>query len=101
MRLKLHWQILIALGLAAIAGVAYRQLSDSAAARLVAVYTFIGTLFLNALKMLIVPLVFSSIISGVAGVGKTGALGRLGGKTLLYYLSTSLLQSCWDCCSST
>ena len=55
------------------------------------VYTFLGTLFLNALKMLIVPLILSSIITGVAGAGNSGAMGRLGGKTLIYYLVTSLL----------
>jgi len=55
------------------------------------VYTFLGSLFMNALKMLIVPLIFSSIISGVSGMGDGGSMGRLGGKTLLYYLSTSLL----------
>ena len=91
MRIKLHWQILIALGFAAVAGMLTAQLSDVVAERVVAVYTFVGTLFLNALKMLIVPLILSSIISGIAGVGKTGALGRLGGKTLIYYLSTSLI----------
>jgi len=55
------------------------------------IYTFLGTLFMNALKMLIVPLIISSIITGVAGLGDNGAMGRLGGKTLLYYLTTSLL----------
>jgi Na+/H+-dicarboxylate symporter len=55
------------------------------------VYTFLGSLFMNALKMLIVPLIFSSIISGVSGMGDGSSMGRLGGKTLLYYLSTSLL----------
>jgi Na+/H+-dicarboxylate symporter len=54
------------------------------------IYTFLGTLFLNALKMLIVPLILSSIITGVAGIGDSGSMGRLGGKTLLYYLTTSL-----------
>ena len=54
------------------------------------IYTFLGTLFMNALKMLIVPLIVSSIITGVAGLGDNGAMGRLGGKTLLYYLTTSL-----------
>jgi Na+/H+-dicarboxylate symporter len=55
------------------------------------IYTFMGTMFMNALKMLIVPLVFSSIITGIAGIGDSGAMGRLGGKTLLYYLVTSTL----------
>jgi Na+/H+-dicarboxylate symporter len=54
------------------------------------VFDFIGTLFLNALKMLIVPLVVSSIIVGIAGIGSGGEFGRLGLKTLLYYVSTSL-----------
>lgn len=88
---KLHWQILIALILAVIAG----RLSGTDAAlfgiRFLDVYTFLGTLFMNALKMLIVPLIMSSIITGIAGISDGGALGRLGGKTLLYYLATSLL----------
>lgn len=54
------------------------------------IYTFLGTIFMNALKMLIVPLIVSSIITGIAGLGDDGAMGRLGGKTLLYYLTTSL-----------
>jgi proton glutamate symport protein len=56
-----------------------------------AIYTFLGTLFMNALKMLIVPLIFSSIITGVSGMGDGESMGRLGGKTLLYYLLTSML----------
>ncbi|MYE48338.1 MAG: dicarboxylate/amino acid:cation symporter, partial [Gammaproteobacteria bacterium] len=55
------------------------------------IYDYIGTLFLNALKMLIVPLIATSIISGVAGLGGPGSLGRLGGKTVLYYLATSTI----------
>ena len=54
------------------------------------IYTFLGTIFMNALKMLIVPLIVSSIITGIAGIGDNGAMGRLGGKTLLYYMTTSL-----------
>jgi Na+/H+-dicarboxylate symporter len=88
---KLHWQILIALILAVIAG----RLSGTDAGlfgiRFLDVFTFLGTLFMNALKMLIVPLIMSSIITGIAGISGGGALGRLGGKTLLYYLATSLL----------
>jgi len=50
-------------------------------------FAFVGSLSLNALKMLIVPLIVSSII---ASIGSSGNLGRLGGKTLLYYTTTSL-----------
>ncbi len=55
------------------------------------VYAFIGQLFLNALKMLIVPLILSSIIVGISGIGSVSALSKLGGKTLLYYATTSLI----------
>jgi Na+/H+-dicarboxylate symporter len=90
-KLKLHWQILIALLLAVIAGSLAGTEGGLLGVRFYAVFDFIGTLFLNALKMLIVPLVVSSIIVGIAGIGSGGAFGRLGLKTLAYYLTTSLL----------
>jgi Na+/H+-dicarboxylate symporter len=49
----------------------------------------IGTLFLNLIKMIIVPLVFSSLIVGAASTGDIKTLGRIGGKTLVYYLATT------------
>lgn len=51
----------------------------------------VGDLFLRLLKMVIVPLIVSSISAGVLGIGDTRHLGRLGGKTILYYLFTSFL----------
>lgn len=48
-----------------------------------------GTLFLNLIKMIIVPLVFSSLVVGAASIGDPKALGRIGGKTLAYYLITT------------
>jgi len=91
LKLKLHWQILIALALAVIAGLITGADGELFGVRVIGAYEFIGTLFLNALKMLIVPLIMSSIIVGVAGIGSSGDLGRLGGKTLAYYLSSSAL----------
>ena len=91
LKMKLHWQILIAIVLAAVAGWATGEEGALFGLRLFAAYDFVGTLFINALKMLIVPLITSSIIVGVAGIGASGDLGRLGGKTLLYYLTSSLL----------
>lgn len=49
----------------------------------------LGTLFLNMIRMIIVPLVFSSLIVGAASIGDPKALGRIGGKTLGYYLVTT------------
>jgi len=90
-RLKLHWQILIALTLAVLAGLVAGEDAGLFGISFYASFDFVGTLFLNALKMLIVPLITSSIIVGIAGIGSSNALGRLGGKTLLYYLTTTLM----------
>ncbi|NOZ77698.1 MAG: dicarboxylate/amino acid:cation symporter [Acidobacteria bacterium] len=90
-KLALHWQILIALGLAVIAGRLTGTEGTALGVRWFAVYGFVGTLFLNALKMLIVPLIASSIIVGVSGIGGEESLGRLGLRTLAYYIVTSLL----------
>ncbi len=51
--------------------------------------SWMGIIFLKALKMLIIPLILMSIISGIANIGSAGNLGRLGLKTMLYYLMTS------------
>jgi proton glutamate symport protein len=89
--IKLHWQILVALILAVFAGWLSGTEASVFGVRFLDIYAFLGALFMNALKMLIVPLIMSSIITGIAGISDGGALGRLGGKTLLYYLATSLL----------
>lgn len=89
-KLALHWQIAIAIFLAIVAGLLSGANAEIAGIKLLAVYAFVGTLFLNALKMLIVPLVTASIISGMAGIGGDN-LERLGGKTLLFYACSSLI----------
>jgi proton glutamate symport protein len=90
-KLKLHWQILIAMLLAVIAGFATGTDADIAGITFYSIYEFVGGLFLNALKMLIVPLITASIITGVAGIGIGDGFGRLGAKTVIYYFTTSLL----------
>ncbi len=89
-KLALHWQILIALCLAVITGLLLDQTSSIFGLPFISIFVFFGTLFLNALKMLIVPLVMASIITGMMGL-HGDALGRLGSKTILYYASTSLV----------
>lgn len=90
-RMKLHWQVLIALAMAVLAGSATRPDSLLAGISPLAIYDFLGSLFLNALKMLIVPLIVASIIAGLANNRTTAGLGRLGGKTLAWYLTTTAL----------
>ena len=50
---------------------------------------WVGTLFLNSLKMTIIPLVLSAVICGVCSLGDIRKLGRVGGFTILYYVSTT------------
>ncbi|AFI85020.1 dicarboxylate/amino acid:cation symporter [Methylophaga nitratireducenticrescens] len=50
---------------------------------------WLGDLFLNALKMVIIPLIVASVISGIGALGDIRKLGRLGGSTLLYYALTT------------
>ena len=83
LKIKLHWQILIALVLAVLYGALFPNYVEYV--------SWMGDLFLRALKMIIVPLSLSSIISGVTNIGNAENLGKLGIKTLTYYLSTSLL----------
>lgn len=87
--IALHWQILIALFFAVLTGLLIEQSFALFGVTFLSVLVFIGTLFLNALKMLIVPLVMASIITGMMGLN-ADTLGRLGSKTILYYAATSL-----------
>ena len=90
-KLKLHWQILIAIALAVAAGSLFGADAGIAGIPLLSAYDFVGTMFLNALRMLIVPLIVSSIVTGVAGLGTGQDLGRLGLRTGVYYIASSLL----------
>lgn len=89
-RLALHWQILIAILLAVGAGLLAGEDGALFGITWVSVFDFVGRLFLNALKMLIVPLIASSMIVGVAGLGNGASLGRLGARTMFFYAATSL-----------
>ena len=96
-KLELHWQILIAIVLAGVFGTIIFDLRESSGAEpslfgiaYTSMFEYVGTIFLNALRMVIVPLIMSSIIVGVAGIGSGGNLGSLGGKTLLFYATTTL-----------
>lgn len=83
---RLHWQVLMAMLVGALAGTLFGEpLADRVG--------WIGDLFMKLLRMIIVPLVLTSIISGVASVGGGRALGRLFSKTLGYYVLSSFLAA--------
>jgi Na+/H+-dicarboxylate symporter len=80
-KLALHWQILISLLLAVGVGIFMKPL--------VPYVGWMGDIFLRMLKMIVIPLVLTSIISGIASIGEEGHFGRLGIKTIIYYIATS------------
>ncbi len=54
--------------------------------------TMVTDVFLRLIKMIIAPLVFSTLVTGIARLGDIGAVGRIGGKTLTWFLGASLLS---------
>lgn len=91
-KLKLHWKIFIAIVLAVICGQITGTEMEVFGVSFFQAYDFIGTLFLNALRMIIVPLIMASIITGIAKIGSSSDLGRLGLKTMGFYALTSTLS---------
>ncbi len=93
MKLELHWQILIAMVLGVIVGVGFQLYYDGTPPSdwLFTVITTLGTIFIRLLRMVIVPLIFSSIVSGVSSVTDGKSIGRLGAKTFAYFFVSSLL----------
>lgn len=83
-KLSLSTKILIALILGIIAGLVFAQVKP-----FIDFVKPFGTLFLNLIKMIIVPLVLASLVTGAASVSDVKKLGRVGGKTLGYYLITT------------
>lgn len=53
---------------------------------------WIGTLFIQAIKMLIIPLIFFSLVSGIAALGDLKKLGNVGGKALALFASTAVIS---------
>ncbi|RYV03152.1 dicarboxylate/amino acid:cation symporter [Shewanella sp. OPT22] len=55
------------------------------------VMNVVGSVFINALKMLVVPLVFISLVCGTCSLSDPASLGRLGGKTIIFYMVTTAI----------
>lgn len=88
---SLHWQILGSLGLSFITGVYLLPIFErSIAETWLTGSSFIGDLFMNALKMMIIPLIVTSMIAGVMQLGSHKGVGNIGLKTLLYYTLSGL-----------
>lgn len=89
-KLKLHWQILIAIALAVIAGLLTSETTELLGVQVVSIYEFLGEIFINALMMLIVPLVMAAMINSIASMGSGKGFGRMGLRTAVYYAITMI-----------
>lgn len=84
---NLHWFILVSVVAAVVTGMAL----GLRVGRCPYIIAWLGDIFLLGLKMIVVPLIATSIISATAGIGSKGNFGRVGLKTLLWYVTTSLM----------
>jgi len=87
MKLKLHWQIIIGLVTGTLFGIlaAWNQWGGFTQDWIAP----FGTIFVNLLKLIAVPLVFSSLVTGIASLADISQLSRMGGKTIGIYLATT------------
>jgi Na+/H+-dicarboxylate symporter len=88
---KRPWVVFAAILLAMIFGTLVGKEGGVFGITFYAIFDVIGIIFLNALTLVVVPLVSSSIISGIAKMGGDGAFGRLGAKMFTFYMGTSLI----------
>ena len=82
-KLQIYTQILIGLLLGVVAGVIFGPKA--------AVIKPVGTAFIRLITLIVVPLVFASLLVGTASLGDIRKLGRMGVKTIAYYLTTTAL----------
>lgn len=85
------WQVLIAISLAIFIGAISTPESSLWGISYIKLFDFLGRLFLNALTLLMVPLVSSSVVYGISQMGRDTSFGRLGAKTFFFYILTTFL----------
>ena len=91
-RMTTYILIAMVLGIAA-GGVVHDQFALPATQKLFAGYVSIGsTIFLRLIKMIIAPLVFSTLVVGIGHMSDAGTVGRVGGKAMLWFVSASLVS---------
>src|ERR1700677_830569 len=91
-RMTTYILVAMVLGIAC-GGLVHSQFADPAVHKLFAGYIGIGsTIFLRLIKMIIGPLVFSTLVVGIGHMSDAGAVGRVGGKAMLWFVSASLVS---------
>ena len=84
-KLSLAWQILIGLVLGIALGAALNHFSAEKAWWITNILQPAGDIFIRLIKMIVIPIVISSLIVGIAGMGDAKKLGRIGFKTIVYF----------------
>ena len=84
-KLSLAWQILIGLVLGIAIGALLNHFSAEKAWWISNVLQPAGDIFIRLIKMIVIPIVISSLVVGIAGVGDAKKLGRIGFKTIIYF----------------
>ena len=91
-RMTTYILIAMILGIA-VGGAIHAEAADPATQKLIASYVSIGSMvFLRLIKMIIAPLVFSTLVVGIGRMSDAGAVGRVGGKAMLWFVSASLVS---------
>jgi len=90
---KLTTKILLGLVLGAVVGVAVQASGSEGAKNAVLAFEPLGTAFIRLISMVVVPLVVASLFVGTCSVGDVRRLGRIGGRSLAYFLVTTLIAS--------
>ncbi|MDX1447054.1 dicarboxylate/amino acid:cation symporter [Lishizhenia sp.] len=89
-KMALHWRIMIAMALGVIWAIVSNYLGwNDFTTDWIGPF---GTIFINSLKFIAIPLILFGIIGGVASLENIGTLGKMGGKTLLTYLITTVIS---------
>ena len=93
-KIKPHWQILGALALATLVALVLRSIAAEAEGGIIGGFVgfceFVGKIFMSLLKMIIVPLIVSSVVAGIASLHGMAGFGRMLGKTAGFYALTGL-----------
>ena len=91
-RMTTYILIAMVLGIA-VGGIIHDQIADAASQKLIAGYISFGSMiFLRLIKMIIAPLVFSTLVVGIGHMSDAGTVGRVGGKAMLWFVSASLVS---------
>jgi proton glutamate symport protein len=86
-------RILLGLALGLIGGIGFSLLDASSASKLPSMIEPIGTLWVNAIRMTVIPLLMALMITAIAGQGNTGIVAQLGGKTMALFISMIVASS--------